>query len=155
MATQRVTARVLPVSPDDAVLLLEEQDPARAGARYWSSIGGALEEGESPPAAAVREAHEESGIILVAADLIGPVTVHRQAYSWGGVDYDGQHTYFAVHLAGEVEVSLDGLEPEEIGNVFGAAWWTPEALLDSGSRFEPPVLPDIMRAAIVAARETR
>lgn len=152
-ATVRVTARLLPVSPDGAVLLLEEQDPARPGERYWSSIGGALDAGESPEQAVVREAREESGLTIAATDLLGPVTTHRQAYSWGGVDYDGHHTYFAARLPRQVEVSLDHLEPEEVGNVFGAAWWTPDALV--GHRYEPPALPDIMRAAVAAAEEDR
>lgn len=55
MPIHRVTARVLPVSPIGAVLLLQEHDPARPGEFYWSSIGGAVDSGESLPEAALRE----------------------------------------------------------------------------------------------------
>jgi 8-oxo-dGTP pyrophosphatase MutT (NUDIX family) len=151
MAVRRVTARVLPVSPDGAVLLLEERDPARPDRRYWSTLGGAIDAGESPAEAAAREAHEEAGLTIDTAALIGPVIRHRQAYSWGGVDYDGDHHYFAFPQAGDVVVSLDHLEPEEVGNVFGGRWWTPDDLA-AGATFEPPVLPDIMRAAVAAVR---
>ena len=148
-AVRRTTARVLPVSPDRAVLLLEERDPARPDRRYWSTIGGAVDPGETHAAAAAREAFEEAGLRVDPAALIGPVVEHRQAYTWGGVDYDGEHTYFALLLGRDVEVSLDHLEPEEVGNVFGGRWWTPDEL-EAGATYEPPVLPDIIRSALSA-----
>ena len=147
---ERATARVLPVSPDGAVLLLEEQDPARLGERYWASIGGAPEPHESLRAAAVRELREEAGIRAAADRLIGPVHHHRQAYSWDGVDYVGDHTYFALPLERGVEISFDGLEPEEVGTVLGAGWWLPTAL--AGVVARPVGLPDIMTSAIAAVR---
>ena len=147
---ERVTARVLPVSPVGEVLLLEERDPARPAERYWSSIGGAPEPGESLRAAAVRELREEAGIVARPDHLLGPVLRDRQAWSWGGVDFVGDHTYFALPLERGVEISFDGLEPEEIGNVLGADWWRPAAL--AGASFRPPGLPDIMTSAIIAVR---
>lgn len=149
MAIERITARVLPVDPSGAVLLLEERDPSRPERHYWSTMGGAIEPDETAAQAAVREAFEEAGLTIEPSTLVGPVLRHEQAYSWGGVDYDGVHHYFAVRLGTEVVVSLDHLEPEEVGNVFGARWWTPEDL-EAGAQFEPPALPDIMRAAVAA-----
>jgi 8-oxo-dGTP pyrophosphatase MutT (NUDIX family) len=146
----RATARVLPVSPDGAVLLLEEQDPARPGERYWSSIGGAPDPHQSLRAAATRELREEAGIRTDAGRLIGPVFRDRQAYSWDGVDYVGEHTYFALPLERGVEISFDGLEPEEVGTVLGAGWWLPASLAGVLSR--PADLPDIMTSAIAAVR---
>ncbi|MFB9315704.1 hypothetical protein [Nocardioides plantarum] len=42
-AVRRPTARVLPVSPGGAVLLLQDQDPAHPGILRWGSVGGAVE----------------------------------------------------------------------------------------------------------------
>ncbi|MGY2703244.1 NUDIX domain-containing protein [Nocardioides sp. HB32] len=146
----RATARVLPVSQDGAVLLLEERDPARPGERYWSSIGGAPDLHESLRTAAARELREEAGIHTDGGRLIGPVFRDRQAYSWDGVDYVGEHTYFALPLERGVEISFDGLEPEEVGTVLGAGWWLPTSLAGVLSR--PADLPDIMTSAIAAVR---
>lgn len=145
----RATARVLPVSTDGAVLLLHEQDPARPGERYWSSIGGAIDPGESLRAAAAREMREEAGIVADEDSLIH-VCLDRQEYSWGGFDYVGDHTYFALPLDRGVAISFDGLVPEEIGNVLGADWWLPAAL--AATTFRPDSLPDIMTSAIAAVR---
>jgi hypothetical protein len=69
-----------------------------------------------------------------------------QAYSWDGVDYLAESTYFVVPLEEHVEVSFDHLEPEEVGNVLAAEWWTPSAL--AGAAFRPPDLPEIMTAGL-------
>ena len=58
----RTAARVLPVSPDGQVLLLQCQDPARPGDLHWISVGGAVDPGESRVEAALRELREETGI---------------------------------------------------------------------------------------------
>ncbi len=148
MPIHRVTARVLPVSPTGAVLLLQEQDPARPGELYWSSIGGAVDPSESLPEAALRELWEETGIVVDHERLATPVHRGVQAYSWDGVDYVADSTYFVVPLQEHVEVTFDRLEPEEIGNVLAAGWWTPVSL--AGVAFRPPDLPEIMSIALAA-----
>ena len=67
----RVSARVLPVSPDGEVLLLQDRDPAERDVLRWGTIGGAVDPGESLEEAAVREMHEETGLID-PADLTPP-----------------------------------------------------------------------------------
>lgn len=145
----RSTARVLPVSPDGEVLLLQDQDPAHPGELRWGSIGGAVDPGESPPVAAVRELWEETGIAVLVERLAGPVHRREHAYSYDAVAYVGDSTYFAVPVARDVVVSFDNLVPDEVGNVFAAEWWTPADLAAHGS-FADPDLPGIMRAAIAA-----
>ena len=147
-AVRRLTARVLPVSPVGEVLLLEERDPARPERHYWSSIGGAIDGDESARDAAVREMFEETGIAVSVADLVGPAISVENAYTWNGIAYLGEHTYFALPLRADVDVSFDHLEAEEVGNVLGWGWWTSETI--AGVQHEPPMLPDIMRAAVAA-----
>ncbi|WP_340539985.1 NUDIX domain-containing protein [Nocardioides sp. GXZ039] len=148
MATPRVTARLLPVSPDGAVLLLQELDPVEPDRPYWSSIGGGVEDGEDATATILREAHEEAGIRVARAALVGPVHASRNAYSWNGIDYLGEHTWYALPLSRETEICFDHLAPDEVGTVLGYGWWQPQEV--EGSVRRPVELPTIMRAAVAA-----
>ena len=107
-----------------------------------------MDSGESLLEAAVRELWEETGIVVGADLLTAPVHRGVQAYSWDGVDNVAHSTYFVVPLDDHVEVNFDHLEPEEVGNVLAAGWWTPAVL--AGVAFRPPDLPEIMSTALAA-----
>ena len=86
----------------DEILLLERaQEPNRS---FWSPCGGKLKMdiGESPYVCACREAHEETGLQLVPADLhlAGLISEHG---------YQGQ-THWLMFLF-EVKVKLTALPP--------------------------------------------
>ncbi|MBF4163036.1 NUDIX hydrolase [Nocardioides acrostichi] len=145
----RITARVLPVSERGEVLLLCDQDPGHPGDLRWGTIGGAVDPGESLPEAGVREMFEETGVVVDAGALVGPVHQDRLEFSYDGTRYLGDSTFFAVPLARDVEVSFAHLEPAEVGNVLEARWWRPADVRDDG-RLVSPDLPDIMELAIAA-----
>jgi len=153
-AVPRVTARVMPVDDAGRVLLLRRRHPTEIGREMWGSVGGEVQPGETLVAAALRELREETGIDASPQDLTG--VVHRGAHRHerDGVVHHRHSTVYALPLAGEassVEVSLAGLEPDEVGNVRGAAWWTPDQMAEAGSGTHDD-LPEIMAAAVAAAR---
>lgn len=148
----RRSARVLPVSPDGEVLLLQDTDPGNPSrGAYWTSIGGAVDQGETEAVAASRELWEEAGLRVAPESLVGPVWVHEDEFSWNGVDYAGHNTYFALALDRETEISFANLEPIEVESVIQAGWWTPDKLRAEGTG-APGALPDIMEIAIKALR---
>ena len=55
-------------TPDGRVLLLRRRAPGG----YWQSVTGALHWGETPPEAACRELHEETGLGCVGLEPCGP-----------------------------------------------------------------------------------
>jgi len=152
--TLRLAARVLPVSPERRVLLLQEQNPAIPGVLYWGSIGGAVDPGESLAEAAVRELHEETGIVAHPAALVGPILQAEQPFTWAGRDYVNDAHFFALPLPESVEVTFDNLVEEETGNVLGSAWWAP-ADLDADGTAASAELIDAMRLAIDAIGDGR
>ncbi|MEZ0579913.1 NUDIX hydrolase [Nocardioides sp. MH1] len=145
----RVAVRLLPVSPDGRVLLLQGQDPARPGDLHWVSVGGAVDPGEDHEQAAVRELHEETGIVGDVADLVGPIGTGVHPFSWAGTDYVSHSTFYAIPVAADVEVHFGGLEPAEVGNILQAAWWTPDDLRADGTAASDD-MPDMMETAIDA-----
>jgi 8-oxo-dGTP pyrophosphatase MutT (NUDIX family) len=148
---QRTTARVLPVSDDGAVLLVQDHDPAHPDALRWGSVGGGVDPGESLERTAVRELHEETGVMAVPAQLVGPVHTQETDYTFDGTGYHAPSTYWALHLERGVTTSLEFLAPDEVGHVFALDWWTPEQLEGPGApAYADDHLPEIMRAAIAA-----
>lgn len=57
---------VLVTDTSGRILMVEQND-----LKQWSTVGGAIEPGESPPEAAVREAREETGLTVQIQELIG------------------------------------------------------------------------------------
>ncbi len=58
---------VIPILPDGQILVADEEQPGHAP--FLSLIGGRVEPGETPEAAAVRELSEEAGIEAEQLDL--------------------------------------------------------------------------------------
>ena len=97
MRFSRGTARVLPVDDQGRVLLLLGTPLPRRRRRFWMSVGGGLERGETLVQAAARELHEETGIAADPAALGEPVGTSLIEFTSFGLLPVGQHqTYFAL-----------------------------------------------------------
>lgn len=151
--TRRTVARVLPVSGEDRVLLLLGCDPALPEVRYWFTVGGAADPGESLAEAGARELREETGIDLDAALLGDPVGTFEVEFSWNGRAYVNESTMFAVGVD-ERPISFEGLDLLESQSIFDARWLTAEELEHDGRAVDPRLV-DQMRAAIAHVRRDR
>jgi 8-oxo-dGTP pyrophosphatase MutT (NUDIX family) len=147
---QRPSVRVLPVNRAGQVLLLLGRDPARPDNTYWLTIGGGVDLGENLSQAAARELHEETGIRIDVSQLVGPFHRAIHAFSYAGVDYLSDSTFFAVAVD-DVTVTFAGLEAEEVDNILEARWWRPADLVD-GMTSSDLDLPAVARAAVAAIR---
>ena len=148
--TRRTVARVLPVSEEGRVLLLLGCDPALPDVRYWFTVGGAADPGESLAEAAARELREETGIRVAPADRGAPFGSFEVEFSWDGRDYLNESTLFAVAQE-ETPISFEGLDLLESQSIFDARWWTPDELEQDGRAVDPRLM-DQMRAAIAHVR---
>ena len=106
------------VDSEDRILLIRRgQEPAKG---CWSVPGGRVEPGEDDSAATVREVLEETGLAVVAGDLVG--TVERAAPD-GSVFVINDYRCTPVDGPDEARV-VAGDDAVEVG------WFTPEQVRD-------------------------
>lgn len=80
----------MPGITEIAIAIVESQNRFLAGVRpldkplggMWEFPGGKVEAGESPPQAAIRECQEETGLQVIAGQVL---MVHEQTYDHGTV----------------------------------------------------------------------
>lgn len=150
--TPRRAGRVLVIDPDGRVLLLQGFDPAVPQRRFWFTIGGGADPGETLVQAAARELREESGITAEPAALGEPVWRRVAEFSYDGRRYRQDEEYFLLRT-GVVEITLDGLEEAEQQTVIAHRWWGADELVASGEPFVPLELPALLRELACPAHE--
>lgn len=134
------------------MLLLHGWDPLRPDDPFWFTIGGAAEPGESLPAAAARELREEVGIAVDPDRLGEPIEAAEITFSWGGVRFEQDQTFFAVAVDGAAVVSFAAQDALELATIDKHGWLRPEDLEGGAERPADPEIPRLMRAAIAAVR---
>ncbi|GAA4405895.1 NUDIX hydrolase [Tsukamurella soli] len=91
----RVSARVLLLDPDGAVLLIRGHDPQLADTRgFWFTVGGGVDDGEGLADAAVREVFEETGRRLDRGALRGPVFRRESVFTFAGQRFDSVEYFY-------------------------------------------------------------
>lgn len=88
---ERIRASAVVVSNDRLLTVLLE-DPLTKVIRHFLP-GGAVEKGESPAEAALRETLEETGIVIEL--LSQPPVIARYPFTWNGQVYDCTTSFFA------------------------------------------------------------
>ena len=146
----REAARVLLLDAAGRVLLLRGFDPAMPEHRYWFTVGGGLDDGESMLDAAARELFEETGLRVTPDRLEGPVWHERTRFPFDGQWYVQEQDFFVVRVP-SWEVDRSGLNDVERASVDGSDWWTAEQLEETGERFYPSDLPRLLRSVSGAA----
>ena len=141
-AARRICAKVLLIDPGDRVLLFSGIDRTLPDdPPVWFPVGGAVEDGETLDAAAIRETREETGFQI---DDVGPALFTR-SFQWvfEGSAYDQHETYFLVRVPGEPPTD-EGWTEVENATVIDHRWWAVEDLRCTDDTVHPNGLADIL-----------
>ena len=142
----RRAAKVLLVDEHQRVLLFCGIDRTRPTlAPWWFAVGGALEAGEEPADAAVRELYEETGLRIYDP---GPVIMTRRFdFEFEGWAYDQEESYFLVRTT-EFEPVTAGWSELERATMKGHRWWSIEDLRATTETVYPDALADLLEALL-------
>jgi 8-oxo-dGTP pyrophosphatase MutT (NUDIX family) len=140
----RPAARVLLIDGEGRLLMFRGFDPADPGRRYWFTVGGGLDPGETAAEGAVRELREETGLEVSPAELGDPVWHEVTDFPYDGRWYRQHQDFFAVRVE-SWDVRVDGFDHEERRSIDGYRWWSVDDLTGTDEVFYPHQLPDLLR----------
>ena len=137
------------------MLLQRGRELHRRDDRFWLTIGGGAERGETLAEAGAREMREEAGIDIAPALLGEPIgdTVIKYAV-FALLPVIQYQTYFAVAVD-DAEVSFAHQSLIERLTIERHEWLSADELEGRPERLTDPALPRLMRAAVAATRGPR
>jgi 8-oxo-dGTP pyrophosphatase MutT (NUDIX family) len=145
----RSAARVILFDDADRVLLMRGHDTDDVAHTWWITLGGGIDAGETPRAAAVREVFEEAGLRLRAEQLAGPVVTRSAEFEFFGAPVRQDEQFFLARIETAGELSSVGWTQVERDFVDELRWWPVPELAAAQVVTFPAELPAIV-AELVA-----
>lgn len=143
MVTFRATSRVLLIDPDGRTLMFLQYGKNRSIPPRWITPGGGVDPGETHDDAALREVHEETGLVLDSVPTAFRDEDFEPDQRWH--PYETGHWAWYQIQVDTFEPSREGWTDEENADVVEWAWLTADDLATSDHEVEPSWLPNLLR----------
>jgi 8-oxo-dGTP pyrophosphatase MutT (NUDIX family) len=156
LVSRRTSARIVLLDEDGAVLLLCGSDPASedgSAPRWWFTVGGAVQRGETLEEAAARELAEETGLRVEPTEMIGPVWRRDAVIDFNGSVIRSEEMFF-VQRTRRFEPSTAGRTALERSYIHGHRWCDAAAideLVAKGETVYPLQLGELLAEANAVA----
>ncbi len=138
-------ARVLLLDEHDRLLMARGHDADQPERGWWFTVGGGIEDGEDPRAAAARELREETGLELPADVLVGPVAERSAIFDFYAMPVRQDEVFFLARVQAVGEFSTDGWTAIERDFMDELRWWPLDELAEVEDEVFPAVLPEVVR----------
>ncbi len=133
----RRAVRVLVLDEQDRMLLFLDSDLGLDPVtHWWVTPGGGVDPGESDLEAAVRELWEETGLVVDAGDLDGPLLTRLVVHGYSDKVVDQTEVFYVVRVPA-FEVDTTAHTEEEQLTVADIRWWSLADLATTGDDVWP------------------
>jgi 8-oxo-dGTP pyrophosphatase MutT (NUDIX family) len=122
--SDRRAVRVLVLDEADRMLLFQDSDLGLDPVtHWWVTPGGGVDPGESDLEAGVRELWEETGLVVAASELVGPLLTRVVVHGYSDKVVDQVEVFYVVRVPA-FEVDTAAHTEEEQLTVADIRWWS-------------------------------
>ena len=138
-------ARLILLDAHDRVLMVRGHDVDNPARSWWFTVGGGIDPGETAAEAAVRELREETGLLIGAKTLVGPVGTRTAAFHFARQTVRQDEEYFLARIDDPGPVVTDGWTDVERSFMDEARWLDLDTLAAAAEEVFPEGLVDLVR----------
>jgi 8-oxo-dGTP diphosphatase len=147
---ERPSARLILLDPQDRVFLFKVHQPSVYDPAdpfrdpFWILIGGLVDPGEAFAETAMREAREETGVVV---DDVRWVWSREREMQWRDKRVLHREQFF-LGRARSTAIDTSGLDEKEKSWTLDHRWWSADEIAASDERFEPVSLGRYLKALL-------
>ncbi len=136
---ERPSARLILLDPQDRLFLFKVHQPSVYDPAdpfrdpFWIMIGGLVDPGEDYAEAAIREAREETAVVVKDVRWVWS---RERIMQWRDRQVLHRERFF-LGRAASAAVDTSGLDDREKSWTLDHRWWTADEIATSAERFEP------------------